>query len=525
MCGAPGRPIVPSRGLRGYYARMLIPIAATASAAALGAWAYGTYEPNSPLFGRAVGRGPTRERVAYLTFDDGPNPGATEPILETLAASDVPAAFFLVGEHVRRFPEVARRVAAAGHEVGNHTLRHQKLHFRGPGRNREELERTHELIVDTPGRVPRSFRAPHGYRNPFVGVATRRLGYTVFGWTFGVWDSDPRVSAEEIRARVRRKLRPGAIILLHDGDGYDPGGDRRRTAAALPGIIADARTAGYTFRSSRMHEPRDIRFARSGTWSCEVPGRAVAGMAARPGGRRPGAQVLHRLPVAGDLRGAAGRRSVAPRRRAGGEPRVARGQGVGLAPHSEARRAPQLARGPGGQPGGRGGERPVRRGGGRGRARAPDRAAGRGASRRRGVVGRVDPRGGGAGPRLVSRDGAERAAARALAAGSSERGGAGAHGGAVARVGTRLGVARRPAAGIAPVARRSAANHGSGWSLAVADGLCALQLGRAVGHVSPRATGQDRAGVAGSLVHRPHRGEPGWAAAAYAREHRRHSSS
>src|SRR2546429_810680 len=142
MCGAPGRPIVPSRGLRVLLCRMLIPIAATASAAALGAWAYGTYGPNSSLFGRAVGRGPTRERVAYLTFDDGPNPGATEPILETLAASDVPAAFFLVGEHVRRFPKVARRVAAAGHEVGNHTLRHQKLHFRGPRRIREELERT-----------------------------------------------------------------------------------------------------------------------------------------------------------------------------------------------------------------------------------------------------------------------------------------------------------------------------------------------------------------------------------------------
>src|SRR5438105_4009800 len=395
MCGAPGRPIVPSRGLRVLLCRMLIPIAATASAAALGAWAYGTYEPNGSLFGRAVGRGPTRERVAYLTFDDGPNPGATEPILETLAASDVPAAFFLVGEHVRRFPKVARRVAAAGHEVGNHTLRHQKLHFRGPRRIREELERTHELIVDTTGRVPRSFRAPHGYRNP----------------------------------------------------------------------------------------------------------------------------------SAGDLRGAAGRRSVAPRRRVGGEPLVARGQGVGLAPHSEARRAPQLARGPGGQPGGRGGERPVRRGGGRGRARAPDRTAGRGAGGRRGVVGRVDPRGGGAGPRLVSRDGAERAAARAVAAGSTDRGGAGARGGAVARVGTRLGVACRPVAGIAPVAARPAANHGSGWSLAVADGLCALQLGRPVGHVSPRAASHPRAGVAGRFVHRPHRREPGWAAAAYAREHRRHPSS
>src|SRR6476620_4231560 len=115
MCGAPGRPVVPSRGLRVYYDRMLLPLLATG--AALGAWASGTYEPNSFLFGRAVGRAPTRERVAYLTFDDGPNPGATEPILETLAASDVPAAFFLVGEHVRRFPAVARRVVAARHEV------------------------------------------------------------------------------------------------------------------------------------------------------------------------------------------------------------------------------------------------------------------------------------------------------------------------------------------------------------------------------------------------------------------------
>jgi peptidoglycan/xylan/chitin deacetylase (PgdA/CDA1 family) len=227
---------------------MTLAIPLTAAGAAIGAWAYGTYEPNSPLFGRAIGRGPRRERVAYLTFDDGPNPGATAPILETLAAAGVPAAFFLVGEHVRRFPALARSVAVAGHAVGNHTLRHRKLHFCGPRRIRQELEGAHELITTATGQAPHSFRAPHGYRNPFVTQAARRLGYTVFGWTFGVWDSDPRVSAEEIRARVRRKLRPGAIILLHDGDGYDPQGDRRRTAGALPGIIADARDAGFAFR-------------------------------------------------------------------------------------------------------------------------------------------------------------------------------------------------------------------------------------------------------------------------------------
>src|SRR3989441_12099053 len=120
--------------------------------------------------------------------------------------------------------------------------------FRGPRRIDAELTGAHAVIANATGRAPRSFRAPHGYRNPFVTRSARRLGYTVFGWTFGVWDSDPRVSAAEIRRRVARKLRPGAIILLHDGDGYDPAGDRRRTAEALPGIIADARAAGYVFR-------------------------------------------------------------------------------------------------------------------------------------------------------------------------------------------------------------------------------------------------------------------------------------
>jgi len=80
-----------------------------------------------------------------------------------------------------------------------------------------------------------------------VTFAAERLGYRVFGWTFGVYDS-ACPGPEEIRRRVRARLRPGAIILLHDGDGGDPPGDRRQTAGALPGIIRDARDAGYDFR-------------------------------------------------------------------------------------------------------------------------------------------------------------------------------------------------------------------------------------------------------------------------------------
>jgi len=213
---------------------------------AAGVALYGAYAPNSRLYGRAVGRGRTDGRRVYLTFDDGPSSSATGRILETLAAERVPAAFFLVGDFVRRERGLARAVAAGGHEVGNHTENHVKLHRRGPRRVRREIEAAHEVIADVTGRAPRTFRAPHGYRNPFVALTVGRLGYTVFGWTYGVWDS-ARPGAEEIRRRVRRRLSPGAIVLLHDGDGYDPAGDRRQTADALPGIIRDARDAGYEF--------------------------------------------------------------------------------------------------------------------------------------------------------------------------------------------------------------------------------------------------------------------------------------
>jgi peptidoglycan/xylan/chitin deacetylase (PgdA/CDA1 family) len=204
---------------------------------------YGALEPNNSLFGPVTGRGP-RDRRIYLTFDDGPNPGATPRIVETLAHEQAPAAFFMVGAHARRFPAAARAVAGGGHLIGNHTETHLKLHFRGPKRIAHQLSAAHQSILSATGIAPTVFRAPHGYRNPWVLRETRRRGYRVFGWTFGVWDSH-RPGADTIRRRVREGLRPGAIVLLHDGDGYDPAGDRSQTAGALAGIIADVRAAGY----------------------------------------------------------------------------------------------------------------------------------------------------------------------------------------------------------------------------------------------------------------------------------------
>ena len=199
------------------------------------------------FFGPSVERGPKDRRI-YLTFDDGPNERATPAILDTLSAAGVPAAFFMVGDHVYRFPAVAKQVAGAGHTIGNHTFNHVKLHFAGPQKIRDQLKKTHEAIEAVTGVTPRAFRAPHGYRSPFLISRILEMSYTVFGWTFGVFDT-AKPGVDVIRSRVRRRLRRGAIVLLHGGDGYDPQGDRMQTADALPGIIQDARNAGYEFAS------------------------------------------------------------------------------------------------------------------------------------------------------------------------------------------------------------------------------------------------------------------------------------
>lgn len=221
--------------------------AAAGAVAVGGVLVFGAYYPNSNIYGPVVGRGKRDSRSVYLTFDDGPNPKATEPILRVLEAEGVSAGFFMVGRHAHHFPDVARAVAAAGHLVGNHTQNHQKLHLVGPRRIRDEIAAAHDTISAVIGRAPQAFRAPHGYRNMFVRRVTRRFGYPVFGWTYGVWDS-ARPGVAEIRRRVRKKLAAGAIVLLHDGDGYDMQGDRTQTAEALPAIINDAREAGYEFR-------------------------------------------------------------------------------------------------------------------------------------------------------------------------------------------------------------------------------------------------------------------------------------
>jgi peptidoglycan-N-acetylglucosamine deacetylase len=221
-------------------------VAPALGALVAGALAHGAYYPNSPVFGSVISRVRSDEPLVALTFDDGPNPSATPAILDALAARGAKASFFILGRHAERWPHLVERIAAEGHAVCNHGYHHRKLHFKSPGYVREDLQLGTRCIMDAAGARPAFFRAPHGFRSPWVTPIARSLGQRTVGWTRGVWDS-ALPGVDVIVERTVRAAQPGAILLLHDGDGYDPAGDRMQTARAVPLIIDRARDAGLRF--------------------------------------------------------------------------------------------------------------------------------------------------------------------------------------------------------------------------------------------------------------------------------------
>jgi peptidoglycan/xylan/chitin deacetylase (PgdA/CDA1 family) len=220
--------------------------AVAAGLAVVGVAAHGTWHRNSWVFGPALNHLPGGENVASITFDDGPNPRATPIILDVLKERNVPATFFVLGRHADRWPELVKRMADEGHQIGNHGYFHRKLHRRSPAYVRDDLTRGVEAIERACGVRPAVFRAPHGFRNPWVTPIARSLGERTIGWSLGVWDS-ARPGADEIVRRALAGMRAGSILLLHDGDGYDADGDRMQTAQALPRIIDGLRDKAFRF--------------------------------------------------------------------------------------------------------------------------------------------------------------------------------------------------------------------------------------------------------------------------------------
>jgi peptidoglycan/xylan/chitin deacetylase (PgdA/CDA1 family) len=223
-------------------------LAGGGGAAVAGAFAWAAVAPSSQIFGSTVRHTGDASAVA-LTFDDGPNPAATPPVLDLLARYDAHATFFQIGGRVRAFPVLAKEVARQGHSLGNHTETHPRLTFASPGRIRHELTRCDEALAAAAGQAIHWVRPPYGYRGPQLDPAIRAWNPNarVVMWSRSA--RDWKASSPERIIRRLHGVRGGDIVLLHDGDHRTPEGDRRHTVAALAYWLPRWKDAGMRFVS------------------------------------------------------------------------------------------------------------------------------------------------------------------------------------------------------------------------------------------------------------------------------------
>jgi peptidoglycan/xylan/chitin deacetylase (PgdA/CDA1 family) len=177
--------------------------------------------------------------VVALTFDDGPDPVRTPALLDVLAEANAPATFFLLGDAVEMHPDVVTRMAAEGHELGNHTYCHRYLPLARSRSVERELARTDRAIADATGQVPKVARPPWGGRSPWTVRAFARLAKRLVLWDVNSYDWKGKPAAQVVE-RVLERTRPGSIILMHEAR---DGGEE--TIEAVRRLIPALRARGY----------------------------------------------------------------------------------------------------------------------------------------------------------------------------------------------------------------------------------------------------------------------------------------
>jgi peptidoglycan/xylan/chitin deacetylase (PgdA/CDA1 family) len=200
---------------------------------------------STPLVPQIVGQSfrcvNTQEKVVALTFDDGPNPEGTPAMLDLLARYNIQATFFLIGNRIEQNPALAQRVWQAGHQVGNHTWSHTLMMFKSPSYLRQEIEKTDAALrgLGHPDEI--FFRAPYGMKLLLLPLVLRKMNKKSIIFDSVAWDwSSPGV--EKIVNNVMTSIRPGSIILLHEGVG-----NQQETIVAVEEIIKQLMNQGYRF--------------------------------------------------------------------------------------------------------------------------------------------------------------------------------------------------------------------------------------------------------------------------------------
>lgn len=187
----------------------------------------------------------------YLTFDDGPNPEWTPPLLDALAETQARATFFLIDDHVTEETRpVVLRIVSEGHAIGLHSGT-RRLMLTSPDDLAAMLERNAGRLQAITGREPcRLFRPHAGWRSGEMYDGLKKAGYQLAGWSWGMWDFDwgRERTAARLAPRLTRKASDGDIIVIHDGHHKEPRADRRHAAETVRRLVPPLKARGFTFR-------------------------------------------------------------------------------------------------------------------------------------------------------------------------------------------------------------------------------------------------------------------------------------
>ena len=201
---------------------------------------WGTMRPQSRLFGPVLSRLPIEGKAVWLTVDDGPS-HETGALLDLLDRHQAKATFFLVADRAAVHPGLAREILRRGHGIGNHSRSHPQAWFwaLGPRRMAAEIGQSQAILGEITGQAPRWFRAVVGMANPFVSAPLQKHGLARVAWSARGFDG-VRGEPGQVVSRIVGKLRPGAIVLLHEGA---PHGNN---LAIIEGVLEAMRERGYT---------------------------------------------------------------------------------------------------------------------------------------------------------------------------------------------------------------------------------------------------------------------------------------
>jgi peptidoglycan/xylan/chitin deacetylase (PgdA/CDA1 family) len=168
------------------------------------------------IFSNYIWEIPNKEKKVYLTFDDGPTPEITLWTLDQLKSYNAKATFFCIGDNVRKYPEIFKKVISEGHSIGNHTFNHLNGWKTSRHEYLENTKKCQSEICNLKSENCKLFRPPYGKIKPSQSKKLRKLGYQIIMWDIISYDFDATITPEKCIENVLKNIRTGSIIVFHD---------------------------------------------------------------------------------------------------------------------------------------------------------------------------------------------------------------------------------------------------------------------------------------------------------------------